>query len=365
MEEKKRLLVYEKLNLLAEAFSKLLYEEDTIFLEGMKEKDLAGDDLAKYRHWEWTQGVGLYGFYRLYQREKKEVYLRLLKEYYDNQLEIGFPALNVNTVTPYLAMSFLGELLQEEKYLKPCKESAEWIYKNFPRTKSGGFQHRTSDSENSEELWDDTLFMTVLFLANMGRILNCKSYLMEAQYQFLLHIKYLTDCKSGLFYHGWTFKEKHHFAGALWGRGNSWLTMAIPEFLEISSCEGASRRILIEALERQVEALSRCQCENGMWRTLLLDESSYQEASATCGFGYGILRAVHLNYIDPKYKLCAQKALEPILNFIDEAGVLNQVSYGTPMGRESTDFYKQIPIHPMPYGQAMAILYLSELLSDL
>ena len=43
------------------------------------------------------------------------------------------------------------------------------------------------------------------------------------------------------------------------------------------------------------------------------------------------------------------------LNLVDEAGVLNQVSYGTPMGRESTDFYKQIPIHPMPYGQAMAI----------
>ena len=39
MEEKKRLLIYEKLNLLAEAFSKLLYEEDTVFLEGMKEKN--------------------------------------------------------------------------------------------------------------------------------------------------------------------------------------------------------------------------------------------------------------------------------------------------------------------------------------
>ena len=32
----------------------------TVFLEGMKEKNLAGDSLEKYRHWEWTQGVGLY-----------------------------------------------------------------------------------------------------------------------------------------------------------------------------------------------------------------------------------------------------------------------------------------------------------------
>ena len=30
----------------------------------------------------------------------------------------------------------------------------------------------TSDDVNEQELWDDTLVMTVLFLANMGRILD-------------------------------------------------------------------------------------------------------------------------------------------------------------------------------------------------
>ena len=51
---------------------------------------------------------------------------------------------------------------------------------SFPRTKEGGFQHITSDTLNEQELWDDTLFMTVLFLANMGRILNKKDYEEEA-----------------------------------------------------------------------------------------------------------------------------------------------------------------------------------------
>ena len=40
---------------------------------------------------------------------------------------------------------------------------------------------------------------------------------------------------------------------------------------------------------------------------------------------------------------------------------MNQVSYGTPMGRESKDFYKKIPIQPMPYGQALAMLLLIEM----
>ena len=30
------------------------------------------------------------------------------------------------------------------------------------------------------------------------------------------------------------------------------------------------------------------------------------------------------------------------------------------MGRENREFYKEIPLRPMPYGQALAILFLVE-----
>ena len=55
------------------------------------------------------------------------------------------------------------------------------------------------------------------------------------------------------------------------------------------------------------------------------------------------------------------KPLEAILNYTDEEGVLQQVSYGTPMGRKDKQFYKEIPLKPMPYGQALAMLYLLEI----
>ena len=91
----------------------------------------------------------------------------------------------------------------------------------------------TSDTLNDQELWDDTLFMTVLFLANMGRIEGNQAYIDEAQRQFLLHAKYLADPETGLWYHGWTFNGRHNFAEAFWGRGNCWDTIAIPEFIEL------------------------------------------------------------------------------------------------------------------------------------
>lgn len=356
--------ISEKLNCLIEAFTPILYEDDEIFLKNMQEKNLAGDDIRRYQHWEWTQGVGLYGLWKLFDRTQEKKYLDVLTRFYDAQLEIGFPALNVNTITPFLTMSYVGEYLQDEKYLAPCRETAKWIMERFPRTQEGGFQHMTSDTLNDQELWDDTLFMTVLFLANMGRIENKREYIDEAQRQFLLHACYLADEQTGLWYHGWTFNGCHNFAGAFWGRGNCWVTIAIPEFLQMVECDEAVEEQLAYVLQRQVATLLQYQNENGMWHTLIDDPTSYVESSATCGFGYGILRGVRMGLLSEDCEQAAWDALEPILDYIGDDGVVQQVSYGTPMGRETKEFYKQIEIKPMPYGQALAMLFLIECLGE-
>ncbi len=355
---------YEKLGKVISAFTPILYEDDEKFLENMKGHNLAGDDIRLYQHWEWTQGVGLFGLWKVYEKTSERRYLDLLKDFYDKQIAIGFPALNVNTAAPYLAMSFLGEELKEEKYLKPCREAAEKIYKFFPRTKEGGFRHMTSDSENEGELWDDTLFMTVLFLANMGRIEKRKEYLEEAAYQFLLHARYLQDKTTGLWYHGWSFIENNNFAGAFWGRGNCWVTMAIPEFLAIYGKDDAVSRQLIAILKKQTEALIKYQDKSGMWHTLVDDETSYVEASATCGFAYGMMRAANMGFVNPECYAVALKALPAILDCITPEGEVSQVSYGTPMGRTTKDFYKNIELKRMPYGQALALLFLLECVKE-
>lgn len=359
-----KLVAKKKLQQTTNAFSKILYEKDEAFLKNMEHNNLAGDDISRYQFWEWTQGVGLYGLWKMFCYEHKEEYLKILCDYYDRQIEIGFPAINVNTAAPYLAMSYLAEYTKEEKYMEPCIAVAKEIMANFPRTEEGGFQHKTSDTLNEQELWDDTLYMMVLFLANMGRILKDDSLKKEAEYQFLLHKKYLCDEKTGLWYHGWSFIEKNNFAGAFWGRGNCWVTMAIPEFLSMTECSEESKAVLVDTLRNQVETLKKYQEPNGMWHTLIDDAESYVEASATCGFAYGILKSVREGILDESYKAIAEKAIVPILECIADDGVVHQVSYGTPMGRTDKDFYKNIPLKPMPYGQALAMLFLAEYLKE-
>ena len=138
------------------------------------------------------------------------------------------------------------------------------------------------------------------------------------------------------------------------------LTIAIPLLLEMLPVGQPARRILVNALENQIASLAKYQDGNGMWHTLIDDPTSYVEASATSGFGYGILKAVHMGLVDAAYAENAKKALAPILKCIREDGIVDQVSYGTAMGRETKDFYKQIPLRQMPYGQAMAMLFLME-----
>ena len=184
----------------------------------------------------------------------------------------------------------------------------------------------------------------------------------ESEYQLLLHIEQLADPITGLWYHGYSYLRNDHFAGAFWGRGNSWATIALPLFDEILHLKPSLRKYVSTVLTRQVEAVGRLQDKSGFWHTLLDhdDPGSYLESSCTAGFGYGILHGIKLGLLDGKYKDIAEKALPAVLSAIDENGVLERCSYGTPMGRENLDWYREIPIHPMPYGQAMAMLFLIE-----
>ena len=122
------------------SFQTVLYEDDEQFLENMKTKNLEGDDIRRYQHWEWTQGVGLYGFWRLFEATKKPEYLDILKRFYEKQMEVGLPGKNINTVTPLLAMSYFAEYTKNDEYLAICDEWTESIMHDFLRTEEGGLQ---------------------------------------------------------------------------------------------------------------------------------------------------------------------------------------------------------------------------------
>jgi len=314
--------------------------------------------------WEWPQGVGLYGMCKLYLRTKEKRYLDILEAWFAARIAEGLPVKTVNTMAPFLTLIHLYEIDKRPERLALCREWAEWAMTEMPRTRDGGLQHITVRQRNEQQLWVDTLYMTVLFLAKFGMVTGERKYVEEAIHQFLLHIKYLADKESGLWFHGWTFDGNHNFGRVHWGRGNCWYSAGVVDFIEIVGLEGGVRDFLVDALRNQVEALVPLQDGEGMWHTVLddlEDPRSYQESSATAGFAYGILKGVRMGLLDEKYRPMALRACEAVLARVDGTGVVTQVSYGTPMGKDA-DFYKAIPVCAMAYGQALTVHMLSEAL---
>ena len=66
-------------------------------------------------------------------------------------------------------------------------------------------------------------------------------------------------------------------------------------------------------------------------------------------------------YVGQAYTGVAEKAIRGIVQHISPEGELLQTSFGTGMGHD-LDFYHNIPLTSMPYGQAMAMLCLTEYL---
>lgn len=324
-------------------------------------------DTKSWNDWEWTQGVGLYGLWQLYTLTNNPDTLKIIETWFHERLFVEKSRhKNINTMAAMLTLACVYERHGNPAYLPHLNAWAEWAMYDLERTKYGGMQHITYVSPNDQQLWDDTLMMTVLPLAKIGKVLNRPHYVEEAKRQFLIHIKYLFDTKTGLFFHGWCFNDGgHNFAEALWGRGNSWITIVIPEFLDlVQLAENDPIRIhLIDTLDAQVKALAKYQDkQTGLWRTIIDDETAYVEASASAGFAFGIMKSVRKRFLDKSYLEIGLQGAEAVLKCVDkESGELTQVSFGTPMG-DTKQFYKDIPLTSMPYGQAMGIMCLVELL---
>ncbi len=320
-------------------------------------------DTKSWNGWEWTQGVGLYGVYKVWEMTGDAKAWDIMTSWFEARFKEGTPSRNINTVAPFLTLAYLYERTGNRTYLPYLDAWGEWVYSGLPRTEEGGFQHIVYNSVNHQQLWDDTLMMSVMPLAKIGLLLNRPHYVEEAKRQFMVHIKYLADRKTGLWFHGWTFEGRHNFANALWARGNSWVTIVIPEFIELLDLkeDDALRLFLIETLEAQVKALAKCQAPSGLWRTILDDETSYEEAAASAGFAYGILKAVRKGYLSKDYEALGISAAKAVRAKINEAGELTQVSFGTPVFNTLQE-YKDIPLTSMPFGQAMALLAMGELL---
>ena len=237
--------------------------------------------------------------------------------------------------------------------------TADWIIQNTVRTLTGAFQH---GGDLVEEIWADTIFMVVVFLAQLARLSGEQIYAQEAAQQLLLHLQYPQDQQTGVLFHGYNCERQSHYSGARWTRGNAWIVLGTPLILaEINGMIPVPAEIL-ERYQRLVDGVLSFQASNGLRPTVMDQPNYYQETSGSAGIACGILKSIRQGYLSPTpYLPAIEKTVSGVLKKISHQGAVIGVSGGTPI-METIEGYNKLSCYPALYGQGLALMLLVEYL---
>lgn len=190
-------------------------------------------------------------------------------------------------------------------------------------------------------IWADDLFMSVPFLARMGKITGDAKYFDDAIKQVENFNKYLYDPMTGLYWHNYYSDVEMNGVGH-WGRANGWLAMAQVQLLNNLPADHPKRAELIKLLLRQIAGYARYQDQSGLWHQLLDKPDSYLETSVTAMFTYAVAHAVNEGWINKKYISIANEGWRGLTSKVTADGQLQDVCIGTNMD-EAIKFYYTRP----------------------
>lgn len=192
-------------------------------------------------------------------------------------------------------------------------------------------------------VWADDVYMSVSFLAQMGKQTGDKKYFDEAARQILNIAGYLWCPEKQLFYHCY-YTDLSRNGVAFWGRANGWITVSLVRLLDVLPTDFEGRKQLIDLLEKQIVGASRYQNENGMWNQLLDKPESYDESSVTAMYVYGIAKAINEGWFDDTYMRIAQLGWNALKkDQITENGHFKNVCVGTGI-TDDLPFYYTRPV---------------------
>lgn len=306
---------------------------------------------------DWAPGVGLYGIFSAYQKTGDEKYLNFLEGWTKRHIDEAFCKQTVNSTAPLLTVCSVCAVRPNEAYLETCRKIADFIIYEAPLTSIGGLEHTVTEPVPgfAEQMWADTLFMACLFLVSFGKLTGARKYIDFAVRQMVLHHRVLRS-EDGLYYHGYNGAADDHMSAVKWGRANAWIVYATAAILSEVS-DFAEYEEIKANLAAQIRALEKVQRENGGFGTVLDDETSYVEISATAGIAAGIHLAVNARLADESALACAERAVGAVIAAIEPDGTVGGVSTGTPILASAAE-YKRVAILPSLYGQGLCVLAL-------
>jgi len=187
-------------------------------------------------------------------------------------------------------------------------------------------------------LWIDDAYMSIPFLAQLGKTTGEQKYFDDAARQVIGMSARLFNRENGLFDHSW-FADMDDDARFYWGRGGGWAMMAMAELLSVMPESHSDRGKVLEIFRRGARGAAETQGSLGLWHQLLDRTDSYLETSASAMFTFAIARGVNRGWLPTSYGPVAQSGWRALDQRIRPDGQIEGICVGTTAAYDAVYYY--------------------------
>ncbi len=226
---------------------------------------------------------------------------------------------------------------QDARYRATIDVVADFISNRMSRMPDGTIARRRPQPVS---IWVDDFYMSIPFLAQMGKLTGDRRYYDDAAKQVLQGSARLFDPTVGLFDHSW-FANAPYDPKFVWGRGAGWAVMAIAELLTVLPEDHPDRGKILDLYRRAVQGVAAVQSGSGMWHQLLDRPDSYLETSATAMFTFAVARGVNRGWLPPLYAPVAQTGWQAIASRVHDDGRIEGICVGTTAAYDAVYYYNR------------------------
>jgi len=311
---------------------------------------------SKYNKWQYVNGVLTVGMLRVadaLQDQRFSDYSRknfnfifdnldFFKKLFDGGANPEYrPVFNIRSLDDCGSMSAgLLDVYAFDKrkdYLDYLNRVGDYIINKQVKFDDGTLAR---NSPRKMTLWADDLYMSVPYLARMGKLTGESKYFDFAIKQVEQFNKYIYDPTTGLYFHTY-FNDENMNGIARWGRCNGWVALAQTELINNLPANHPKRPELIKILLRQIVGFSRYQDTSGMWHQLLDKPESYLESSVTAMYVYTVAKAVNEGWINRRFITIAQRGWDALAKKITADGQVPDICIGTSVEEDISYYFNR------------------------
>lgn len=210
---------------------------------------------------------------------------------------------------------------------------------------------------NQTRFWIDDVWMIGSLQVQAYRVTRNPVYLDRAAKETIAYLDRLQQ-PNGIFHHG-------EDAPFYWGRGNGWVAAGLAELISELPESHPDYPAIEEGYVKMMDALLQYQAEDGMWRQLIDEESSWKETSSTGMFGYAIITGVQRGVLNKeKFTPAYKKAWLALTGYINDEGKIREVCAGTGQSTDINYYLNRPRVTGDFHGQAPVLWFAYRLIAD-